>query len=90
MTLGDAAIISLSDARKIAEGLLRQAAFGLDPKNQQAQLRSVPTFAQFIDDSYMPYIKSYKRSWGTDECVLRNQLLPRGGARHPFCDRLGG
>ena len=82
MTLGDAAIISLSDARKIAEGLLRQAAFGVDPKHQQSELRSVPTFAQFVEDSYMPYIKSYKRSWGTDECLLRNHLLPRFGTRH--------
>jgi len=82
MTLGDAAIISLSDARKIAEGILRQAAFGLDPKNHQTELRNVPTFAKFIDDNYMPYIKSYKRSWGTDECLLRNHLLPRFGAHH--------
>ena len=80
MTLGDAAILSLSDARKIAEDLLRQSAFGLDPKNQQSELRNVPTFAHFIDESYLPYVKTYKRSWATDECLLRNHLLPRFGA----------
>jgi integrase len=82
MTLGDAAILSLSDARKIAEDLLRQSAFGLDPINKRSELRNVPTFAHFIDESYMPYVKSYKRSWATDECLLRNHLLPRFGAHH--------
>ena len=79
MTLGDAAIISLADARKIAEKHLRDAAMGIDPKREKEASRDVPHFSQFVKESYMPYVKSYKRSWRTDECLLSNHLLPRFG-----------
>jgi integrase len=82
MTLGDASILSLVDARQLAEKLLRDAALGIDPRYEREQLRKVPTFADFIADQYMPYIKSYKRSWDTDVSLLKNHLLPRFGKRY--------
>ncbi|MFM8863887.1 MAG: tyrosine-type recombinase/integrase [Limnohabitans sp.] len=82
MTIGDASILSLADARKMAEKLLREAALGMDPKREKEECRNVPSFARFIEESYMPYVKSYKRSWSTDECLLRNHLLPRFGDRY--------
>ena len=82
MTLGDASILSLVDARQLAEKLLRDAALGIDPRHEREQLRKVPTFADFIADQYMPYIKSYKRSWDTDVSLLKNHLLPRFGKRY--------
>jgi integrase len=82
MTLGDASILSLVDARHLAEKLLREAALGIDPRHEREQHRKVPTFAQFIDDQYMPYVKSYKRSWDTDVSLLKNHLLPRFGTRY--------
>lgn len=42
----------------------------------------MPTFAQFIDEQYMPYVKTYKRSWDTDVSLLINHLLPRFASRH--------
>src|SRR5207248_6132916 len=42
-------------------------------------LRAIPTLAQFARDSYMPFVKSAKRSWKTDETVLRIHILPRLG-----------
>ena len=48
MTLGDASILSLVDARQLAEKLLRDAALGIDPRYEREQLRKVPTFADFI------------------------------------------
>ena len=82
MTLGDASILSLVDARQLAEKLLRDAALGIDPRYEREQLRKVPTFAQFIEEQYMPYVKSYKRSWNTDVSLLKNHLLPRFGKRY--------
>jgi integrase len=42
----------------------------------------VPTFADFIEQQYMPYIRSYKRSWADDVGLLKNHLLPRFGKQH--------
>ena len=44
--------------------------------------RSLPTFAEFIEEQYLPYVKTYKRSWSTDVSHLRNHLLPRFAKRH--------
>ena len=57
-------------------------ALGQDPCEEKEQTKSVPTFADFIADQYMPYIKSYKRSWDTDVSLLKNHLLPRFGKRY--------
>ena len=42
-------------------------------------LRAVPTFSEFVDSRYLPFIKNYKRSWPTDHSILRNHLLTRLG-----------
>lgn len=82
MTLGDASVLSLSDARQLAAKLLRDVALGLDPQRDKAEAKRVPTFARFIDEQYLPYIKGYKRSWNTDVSLLKNHLLPRFGRHH--------
>jgi integrase len=61
---------------------LNQIAIGQDPCEVKAQTRQVPTFATFIEDQYMPYIKSYKRSWDTDVSLLKNHLLPRFSSKY--------
>jgi len=82
MTLGDASILNLSDARQMAEKLLRDVALGIDPCEEKEQAKKVPTFASFIEDQYLPYVKSYKRSWDTDVSLLKNHLLPRFSAKY--------
>jgi len=82
MTLGDARVLSLHDARNLAIKHLRSVALGIDPKQQKEDLKKVPTFQHFIDTKYLPYIKTYKRSWGTDVSLLNNHLLPRFGKLH--------
>jgi integrase len=34
---------------------------------------------RFVQDQYLPYVQSYKRSWKTDETVLRIHVLPKLG-----------
>jgi integrase len=80
--LGSVENISITDARKASSRLMRQVELGEDPLAQKAELRAVPTFAEFIDEQYLPYVKNYKRSWGTDVSLLKNHLLPRFGKRH--------
>ena len=79
ITLGDARIIGLSDARELAEKELLNIAMGNDPKQTKLITKSIPTFATFIEEQYLPYVKSYKRSWVSDVSLLKNHLLPRFG-----------
>ena len=41
--------------------------------------RSIPTVAEFAGERYLPFVQTYKRSWQTDERLLRIHLLPRVG-----------
>ncbi|MDP3638494.1 MAG: site-specific integrase [Azonexus sp.] len=74
--------MSLPQARKRANELRGQIALGIDPTAEKSTRRSVPTFADFIEQRYLPFVKGYKRSWKTDESLLRNHLLPMLGKRH--------
>lgn len=80
--LGDERDLSLADARILSDKVGRQVAMGEDPLEQKQIARTVPTFAAFIADQYLPYIKTYKRSWDTDVSLLKNHLLPRFGKRY--------
>lgn len=73
--IGDAAILSLDQARTMAIGLLSQLAMGQDPFKPAEK---VITVSDLVVD-YMNYIQNYKRSWKTDESLLRNHILPAFG-----------
>ncbi len=74
--------LSIDQARKKVASIRNQIALGQDPFAVKTEAKLVPTFAQFIEEQYLPYIKSYKRSWDTDVSNLKNHLLPRFGKRH--------
>jgi integrase len=74
--------VTLLQARKLAEKKRNLIALGQDPCEEKEQAKKVPTFAAFIEDQYLPYVKSYKRSWDTDVSLLKNHLLPRFGKRY--------
>jgi len=78
--LGPAEILTLDQARRKARLILAQALIGEDPQQQRRALRETPTLNEFVRDRYLPHVKSYKRSWCTDETVLRLHILPALGA----------
>ena len=80
ITLGDARVITLDEARQDARAHLRQLLAGSD---LQADLLAPDalTVEEFFVDQYLPYVKTYKRSWSTDESMIRNHILPTLGAR---------
>lgn len=80
----DASVLKLSDARTLAQQHLSSLAMGNDPFAKKAELKQVPTLADFIANSYMPFIKVNKRSWVTDESLLRNHVIPAFG--HLYMD----
>lgn len=78
----DATGLSLKDARDLAHKKLAQIAVGENPFSKADKLKDIPTFGDFIAESYMPHIKGYKRSWGTDQSLLKNHILPRLGKKY--------
>jgi integrase len=80
--LGDAAFLTLAQARKKCHAAQSRLQTGQDPCEEKKAARSVPTFGVFVEQQYLPYIRSYKRSWADDVGLLRNHLLPRFGKLH--------
>ncbi|WP_017430767.1 tyrosine-type recombinase/integrase [Vreelandella jeotgali] len=80
--LADAKTVKLTEMRTRANQLKGRIALGEDPFEEQAALRDVPRFEEFVNTHYMPYAQSYKRSWKSDESMLRNHILPAIGRLH--------
>jgi integrase len=79
--IGPAEVLTLDQARRKARLILAQALVGKDPQLERRELRATPTLKEFVRDRYLPHVKSYKRSWCTDETVLRLHILPALGAQ---------
>jgi integrase len=78
--IGPADMLSLSAARRKGKATVAEVLMGTDPQDRRAELRTIPTLAELVRDRYLPHVKSYKRSWTTDETVLRVHVLPVLGA----------
>jgi integrase len=77
--IGRANVLSLEEARKRAIQVKADVSLGKDPKQPRNELKSIPTLKEFVYERYLPYIKQTKRSWKTDEAVIRRHLLPALG-----------
>ena len=96
VTLGDVQQLPLQQARETARTLLAQAAQAarqsahawpqpLLPAQPMAPVAAPQpksmTVGEFFTEHYLPYVKSYKRSWGTDLSMVQNHIVPRLGER---------
>ena len=79
--IGAAGILNVSVARRRGREIVAQALLGTDPHEERVKLRSIPTLHQVVRERYLPHVKGYKRSWRTDETVLRLHILPTMGNR---------
>ena len=77
--VGPANVLTLRQARRKAMQIKAQAILGNDPQKERQERRSIPTLRTFIEDRYLPFVQTYKRSWQTDEIVLRVHVLPHLG-----------
>jgi len=75
ITLGDAAVFTLAEAREKARQMLRKIAFGADP-HAVLLPGAGPTVEAFLLQQYLPFVRTYKRSWACDESLIRVQVLP--------------
>jgi integrase len=78
--IGPADVISLDQARRKAKQVVAEALLGADPQQRRRELRAVPQLKDFVAERYLPYVRTYKNSWSTDETVLRIHVLPKLGA----------
>jgi len=82
LKLGDARDISLGQAKQLADKNRNQIAMGLNPAADKAVHRQVPTVYDFIQNSYLPFVEGYKRSWKCDQGLLRKHIEPIWGKRY--------
>ena len=77
--IGPADVISLDQARRKAKQVVAEALLGADPAQKRRELRAVPLLKDFTAERYLPFVRTYKNTWCTDETVLRIHVLPRLG-----------
>ena len=77
--LGPADVLTLDQARRKARQVLAEALLGPDPQQRRRDMRAVPQLSSFAHECYLPYVRTYKSSWQTDETVLRVHILPTLG-----------
>src|SRR6185437_1211418 len=78
--IGPADVLSLDQARRKARQIVAEALLGADPQQKRREMRAVPQLGAFVHERYLPYVRTYKTSWQTDETVLRIHILPKLGA----------
>ena len=64
MKLGEYGVMSLIEAREKANELKAQIQRGIDP--QEAKPSSIPTFKEFVHESYLPWAYSNKNGFTPD------------------------
>jgi integrase len=74
--------VTLTQARQIADKYRNQIALGQDPSLDKETLKTIPQLADFIAQQYLPYVKTYKRSWVCDVGVIKNHINPVFGAMY--------
>jgi len=83
LTLGAAETLSLVQARHLAAGHTAALVQGYDPgaaaQQAKAQVRRMPTVADFADEFIERYAKPNKRTWSEDQRQLARDVLPAIG-----------
>lgn len=74
--LGDAGAVPATQARAMAQALLARIALGFDPMEDKRQRKGCPTLQTVVSDRYLPHVKQTKKSWDTDDSLLRCHILP--------------
>jgi integrase len=78
--IGPAEVLTLDQARRKGKQVVAESLLGADPQQKRREMRAVPQLGRFVNERYLPYVRTYKSSWQTDETVLRIHILPKLGA----------
>ena len=81
ITLGDALRLSLKQVRTLAQDfLVKQKQYTVATGFQISEDLKSLTIQDFFNLCYLPYVKSYKRSWSTDASMIKNHIVPKLGS----------
>jgi len=72
--IGRSCDIDLATARKQARTLKAEIALGANPRAEAKAQKEVPTFTDFFEKHYLPYVTPRKRSWKCDEEMFRVRI----------------
>ncbi|HLO75162.1 MAG TPA: site-specific integrase [Magnetospirillum sp.] len=79
--LGKLGDVTVDQARKKAKELRAEVALKGDPAAEKERRRAVPSFAAFVTETYLPYVKERLRSYRDHESFCRLRLVPLWGPR---------
>lgn len=80
--LANAADITPAQARQLCDKRRMQLAMGEDIADERQAARSCPRVHEFFYEQYLPYAKSYKRSWDTDVSYYETHIRDCIGELH--------
>jgi hypothetical protein len=81
VTLGHSPNITLKQARALAKQVLLKVIQGevAAPLLDSLAIK-VLSIEDFFNLNYLPFVKSYKRSWSTDVSMIKNHIVPKLGS----------
>ena len=77
--IGRTTEVSLKDARRTALRLKADIAAGKDPNAAKKQAKAMLTFTELMDEHYLPYVESRKRTAKNDKDMFERRLKARFG-----------
>lgn len=80
--VGDASAISLNAAKQAVQKLRSKVTLGHNPLDEKKVMRSIPTLAELYRDTYLPFLRTYRRNLQADLSFWKVQVLPRFAHRH--------
>ena len=81
VTLGNALNITLKQARVLAKDfLLKVRQIEVPTVLQDSVSLEALSIEDFFNSKYLPFVKSYKRSWSTDVSMVKNHIVPKLGS----------
>ncbi|MFI5015237.1 MAG: integrase arm-type DNA-binding domain-containing protein [Hyphomicrobiales bacterium] len=81
LTIGTYPVVPLADARLKANDVLHAVARGEDPATEKRIERMAETVAELADIYIERHAKPNKRSWETDQRILKRDVIPGWGSR---------
>lgn len=76
LLIGPIGIVSLSDAREKARSILVSVYLGEEMLSKRERAIQSVILKTVFETQYLPYVKTYKRSWATDLSLYRNHIAP--------------
>ena len=80
--IANAEDITPTQARELCQRLRTKIVMGIDLAKEKKLARMAPTVTEFFNESYLPYVKTYKRSWDCDASLCKLYVLPVIGLKY--------